>query len=473
MSNYNDKGIISLYEFFFELQTKARIMEESRDFTPEEIKEYKIKQLAIKFMEPQYVSRNVDCPDKYPLLTITEALEGAVDLLPCLEDVYDYLIKNTEGKVVVSKIDLFFSLSIAYYFRNRLFEAGYVNDVFDRLVYITKTALIKVYEIAINAPKEEYTDVKTGIVKGDKILNRHPKFLYLLQDEVVQKVFKNGSLDKPLDRQGGINRFTITKGNKKESGIILLNVTASGDELSIAERRFGYFDWAVMETVASIYDAAIESGQDNNGEILVDIKTIHQVLNHGRRMSQEKRQNIADCELVQSLKRLMGNYIQISEASGNYEGNLIEGELCFKEGKHCLRIKKVPLLLEYAKQNGRNYYCKIGKDELNLSDINYNEERVAIYRYLMQRTNEIFGSYRKDDKHKKEVRTNSIPIVNIIKALYPDFRTEYTGDNARSKKRDITDNVRAVLNAMKAKGYFDDFTEKRNGTDISFKLIRK
>ncbi|MCR4687422.1 MAG: hypothetical protein K5659_07615 [Lachnospiraceae bacterium] len=308
--------------------------------------------------------------------------------------------------------------------------------------------------------------------KTEKILNRYPKELYVLQDEVTQQIFKNGSSKGPLNRQGGANQYNIKYDNKKDSGLIILNVNATEEDKIIAEKPFGYYDWAVMEAVISIYVDAVERGLDNNGEILIDIKTIHKVLNHGKRMSQETIKNITDCKLTQSLRKLMGNYIVISEVSGDYEGDMINGELCFARGKHCVRIKSAPVLLEFAKQNERTYYCRFDKDDLKL-EVTWNEERIAIYRYLMQRTNEIFGSYKNDEENKNTKLTNSIPLRNIIKTLYPDFDTKYQGDRDRGKRRDILKNVRTILDAMKLKGFFDDYLELEGKNGIVFKLIRR
>lgn len=473
MPNYNDKSMVSLYEFFHVLEEEIAQLEATGKYTPEKINEYKTNQLAIQFNSIQYVRRNVSLPDRYPLMDIKESLEVAKALFPCVHEIFNFFMKNTEGKSVATKIDLHFTLAIANYFRNRILRSENADNCSERIVYGVREGLIRSYNIALNAPKKEFIDSQTGIVKSDKVLNRYPKVLYVLQDEVVQKVFKNGSSDKTIDRQGGVNHYSIKAGNKNDAGIIQLYTTASADDLSVAEKKFSYYDWAVMEAVASIYDDAIERNQDNNGEIIVDIKSIHRVLNHGRRMSQEKLQNIADCELTQSLKRLMGNYIKISEPSGNYEGNVLEGTIDFVGGKHCVRIKSEPVLLQFAKQNGRKYYCKFDRDDLNLKDINYNEERIAIYRYLMQRTNEIYGSYKKDDKHKNAIKTNSIPLSNVIKAVYPDIRTQYPGDSYRSKKRDITENVSAILGAMKDKGFIDDYIQNQRGNDLVFELVRK
>ena len=113
------------------------------------------------------------------------------------------------------------------------------------------------------------------------------------------------------------------------------------------ENYFSYYDWAVMEAVASIYDDAVSRGMDSNGKVIIDIKSVHQVVNFGKRMSSEKQQNLVDSELFKSLQRLMGNYIHINEKSADYDGCLIDGEFGFFEGKHCIIMHKEPVLIEY------------------------------------------------------------------------------------------------------------------------------
>ena len=477
MPNYDEKNEISLYKFFEVLDEDIRQKSLSGELSKDQVEQYRVNQLAKQFMGTQFIYRNVEYPALYPIMNLTEALEAAKMLLPVVEETYHYFMQYTEGKSVVSRIDFHFTLAAANNAMAVLKDKGMVEGIPEGVIVDVREYLTKTYKIAINSPKNEYTNPKTGIINSDKIINRYPEMIYVIQDEVIQRIFKENEGSKKLNRQGGSNSFAIVKGNKKESGIILINTVATGADACIAEGQFTYYDWAVMEAIISFYEDAVNRNQDNNGEILLDLKSIHKLLyhNHTSRMSREMQNNILDSNLVQSIKRLLGNYISISDPSGNYDGVLLDGELDFQNGKHCLRVKSLPILLDYIKNNGRNHFRILKEDEITLGLKKNNDERVAIYRYLVQRTNEIFGTYKKTDKQsgRNNKNTNSIPLSNIIKAVYPDYMVRYPGDKARRKKRDFLNNVIAILDAMKDKDYFDDYKQTPRSTDIIFSLERK
>ncbi len=475
MPNYDEKNEISLYKYFEVLDEDIRQRSLSGELSKDQVEQYRVNQLTKQFMGTQFTYRNVEYPELYPIMNLTEALDAAKMLLPVVEETYRYFMQYTEGKSVVSRIDFHFTLAAANNAMKVLKDKGMVEDIPEGIIVDVREYLTKTYKIAINSPKNEFTNPKTGIINSDKIINRYPEMIYVIQDEVIQRIFKENEGSKKLNRQGGSNSFAIVKGNKKESGIIMINTIATGADACIAEGQFTYYDWAVMETIISFYEDALNRNQDNNGEILLDLKSIHKVLYHTSRMSKEMQNNLLDSNLVQSIKRLLGNYINISDPSGNYDGVLLDGELDFQSGKHCLRVKSLPILLDYIKNNGRNHFRIFKEDEITLGLKKNNDERVAIYRYLVQRTNEIFGTYKKADKQsgKNTKNTNSIPLSNIIKAVYPDYTVRFPGDKARRKKRDFLNNVIAILDAMKDKDYFDDYKQTPRSTDIIFTLERK
>ena len=473
MNYFDENKTLSLYEFFKTVDKQVAAMYLDEKYTEVDVTKFKNTVMALQFHSRQYITRNEKYPVAYPIVNADESMDYAEVLFPILHDVYEYFVSVEEGTTVAKKIDFHFSLSNAVSTKQQVEAAGVEDSIKERIVSGVINSLINVYNIAINQYEEDFTDADTKIINGDKIVDRYPEYLYVLQDEVSQKIFKSGvglKADKDsrykkrkLDRTGNPNIYNIRRGNIITNGQLVVDSRAAQADRATVENYFSYYDWAVMEAVASIYDDAVSRGMDSNGKVIIDIKSVHQVVNFGKRMSSEKQQNLVDSELFKSLQRLMGNYIHINEKSADYDGCLIDGDFGFFEGKHCIILHKEPVLIEYLKNNGRNDLKRYLVSELDLGLSRYNEERIAIYRYLRQRTLEIFGSYKSDDKHKKVKigSSNSIPIQNIIDAVYPDFNTRFKDKGG--KKRDFKKNVQAVIDKMISKHYFEEAPNSVDG----------
>ena len=82
------------------------------------------------------------------------------------------------------------------------------------------------------------------------------------------------------------------------------------------------------------------------------------------------KKNILDSELIDSIVKLLGIHVSISEPSGNYEGNLLEGELDIIDGRVCLVVDK-PIMYEFANKNGRCYIDSREIDKLKLEGVHF------------------------------------------------------------------------------------------------------
>lgn len=474
MIKYLDETkVTSLKEFFECIDSDERSLI-SAGKQKVEIAEFKEKFTAFLFTTGDYINRREQNPEWYPEYSGAECLEQAKLIYPYLLDIYSYLLSCEDGDLLVEKIDTLITVALI---QKALYIAdikGIQENMQDSVRNSVVRALEKIFCICANDKTRELEDVKTGIIKADKILKGQPHFLEIISDEVTQKVFKNARLNgaNTLNRNG-MNSFSIKVGKNLETGLIDMRVRDIMDEndREVAEKDFSYFDWSVMEAISSLYSYGIDKHKDNTGMVVLDLKAIDNMVKHGgTRIA--RGTVIEKTPLYESIKRLMGNHISISTEQGEFAGNLIEGEFDIVSGKVCLVVNEFPVLYEYAlKTGGRKKVSITALNDLKLENVNYTTEHIGIYRYLIQRVREIYGSYKVDAEHSKAVATNSIPLNNIIEIFYPNLEKDFS--DPRGKRRDIKNNVEKILEGMKGKSFIKNYKIiQREDNSITYELER-
>lgn len=451
MDYFDDNKLCSVNEFYDNVKKLKRELGNKATLTDKEVEDKKALLLSAQFVSKKYIELAQESPKEYPEI-LPEDIIGEMDYI---DAVYDYMKQHGDGGDVLNSYPV---VSLAIMVKDTHLEirnAGIDNCVTERVVHAVVPAIEAVTLKAVyNAP--QFNVSTSGIINAQKVLSRYPEIVKLMTDEAVRTVFTNKA------ERNQWSSFTIYKGNASDNASLLLSqsVTADPNNKVLIESNFSIYDWAVMETVATLYAYAEENNKLDNGSVAIDIQSIDKILKRdvSLRMSQETKKNILTSDIVRSLVKLMGNHVVMIDPAGNHAGDLIDGELAFVSNKLCLIVKSKPVLFEYTESNGRNHLESIKIDELKLDlkkiNASYSTETVAIYRFLLGRLREIFGSYKMDSKHMtpKPNYTNSVSLESIINAVYPEGLGKFK--DAASKKRYILNNTEKICKAMENKGIF-------------------
>lgn len=461
--DYLEEKLISVNEFF---RRAKRLEEDLREKggSDDEVEDGKVNLLALQFATREYIERQAKEPDMYPGVSADKIGE----IYPYVEAVHQEMQPDDGGIKVLEGIDIASATLLVRDSYNAIKRCGVADSVKERITKSVANAIGKIVETGLNDAAGQYINEEAKLLESGAILKRYPNFVTTMTDEVTQKIFKNKvQREEPY-------AYPITRSpKKKDIGTIIMTSCCDGDDGHRAdiEKPFSTYDWAVMEAVSTLYRYAESEGKLYNGKLIIDIKSIDKILRHdlSSRMSVETKGKLQEEDLCKSIRRLCGNHVQISEESGEYAGYLIDGEFKMIGNKLCLIVNEKPVLYDFADRNGRNYIHAIPLDDLKLKMI-YTPERIAIYRFLMERTLEIFGSFKKDEGYVKPKRTNSIPISSVIEAVYPEGLDAFV--DSRSKERWIVENVNVVCEAMKKKGFFTGYAEDGNKGYIRIILER-
>lgn len=476
MDYLNENEHVSLRKFYNIINEAEMNMIASGKYTEAEITDLRRKLISLQFATQKYLKMQEECPELYQDYNGAEIWEPADLIGEELLGICEYLTNREVGEYALDEIDLLTTAALAKFAKETALEAG-VDDVKDRVIKSTAEAVEDVCIKALNDKTNSFIDEDSGEIKAGAILNRYPEIIKIMKDRVTQKLFKN---DVARDK---LNPYNFKLGNEMVEGIVMISIdeNVADDLLMEVQKPFSYYDWAVMEAVTSLYLYGINTQKDINGVVVLDIKSIDKVLKHNKnaRTDATTPEELMEKPIYKSLRKLMANYISIAEDGNEFAGFMLDAEFAKSEdGKLCLVVNKKPVLYDYADTIGHNHVGEIQMSELNLSKgMKYTEEKIAIYRYLMQRVLEIYGTLKTDDEidgkvNKQPRTTNSIPFSNIVKALYP-LGLGHLGDVPRKEKR-LLESVRDVLEAMKRKDFFTEFREKpsKDGKG-SFELIRK
>ena len=458
---------------------ESRIVEQMLgcDKSEGEILEFKTRLLALKLASKDYVDRWNERPKFYPDME-GKNIAFATEIYPFIAGVHSSLSACEDGDFLMEQIDFLSALSVTRMAKEAIDEFGIEDRIVEKVVNSVVHTLESVVETGLNDRTGEYQNPSTGTVATAKILMRYPDRLQSMTDEVTQKIFKNDrDNQKGINnlKRTGVNHYTYTANKKSGSGFFVMstNIQDANDAVHI-EKDFTYFDWAVMEAVATLYQHALDSKAVVNGEILLDIKSIDKMLKHGdSRMTKKKMDTIETSDIYLSIKKLLGNHVMISEDNETYEDDLINGAFVVDSGKVCLHVKRMPVLLEFAQKSSRGYVENVEVGKLKLKSVKYTTEHITIYRYLLQRVKEIYDSYFIDANHLNPTATNSIPLNNLIDALYPDLYNQY-GDPV-GKKRDIQESINKIFKEMIGLGMITGVRSnirKKDGS-LSYELERK
>ncbi len=467
MDYFDDDKLCSVNEFYQNFKKLKKELGKNGVVTDEEINNKKALLLSAQFVSKKYIECMQEAPEEYPEVLPADIMEE----MEYIDAVHDYMVQHGDGEKLLDSYPIVSAAIMVKDTHSEIKKAGIENCVTERIVHSVVPAIEAVTLKAINnAPQFNVTTSK--IINAQKVLSKYPDIVKLMTDEAIREVFTNKA------ERNQWSSFTIYKGNASDNASLLLSqsVTAAPNNKVLIESDFSIYDWVVMEAVATMYAYAEANNKLDNGVVAIDIQSIDKILKRDvlSRMSQETKKNILTSDIVKSLVKLMGNHVQIVDPAGNYDGDLIDAELAFVANKLCLVVKSKPVLFEYADGNGRNHLESIAIDDLKLDltkiGAAYSTETIAIYRFLLGRLREIFGSYKMDNQHMipKPNYPNSVPLESIINALYPEGLGKFK--DTTSKKRYILQNTEKICKAMEDKGiFFKKVEQNRNSIgDIVF-----
>lgn len=474
---------ISLSEFFEILNKKRIEMASSGKFSEDEIKEWEDNFFALQFQTKNYLRQHEQYPDLFPEYLNEDAWIPGETIYPAFKELYDYLCGREIGEIALDKVSMLTVTALTRIAVQAAKDAGFDSHR-EQLVKAVGDTIENITVIAANDKTDDYEDKETGLVKSGEILKRYPDTIKLMKDRVTQKVFKNET------NKGEVTSYSFMM-NERETveGMILLTVAEQfrNDNRYDGNVVFSYYDWAVMEAVTTLYMYAIgrdEAGKDSR--VVIDLKSIDKILKHNKlsRTANADAEKIKETALYDSLRKLRSIQVNIYEGNHEFGGCILDGDFAkSEEGKLCFVLNRRPVLYDYADTVGRNHILEVELDSLYATPghkdnykFRYTEEKISIYRYLIERVIEIFGTLKTDDvikdkKHLHPEKTNSIPFTNIFKAIYPDGFSEY--EDPERKKRALRESVEDVLNMMKAKGFFTGYRIKSNGNSETIMLLRE
>lgn len=462
MNYFDNNTDYSVNEFYEQMEKLRKDLKKQGILTPEVLEEKKTLLLGLQFTTPLYIEKQEENPDWYPDVNMDTLKEE----MPFVDAVYEHMIHRGNGKEILDKISVTDATILVSDAHKAIKRMEITDSIEERIVGAVVPTIESITKVILNDNTGIYVKPSGKYAVGD-ILKRYPKIIKTMTDEVTRSVFSN-----KVEEQNPTT-YKIQKGKKIEQGIVVLTLNGSSDPnvQRKIEKKFSTYDWAVMEAVASLYSYAKDKNKLKNGKLIVDLESIDKIIKRDITARSDK-ENILDSDLTSSIVKLLGNHISISDSAGNYEGNLLDGELDIISGKVCLVVDE-PIMLEYADTNGRNYIDSLDIEKLKLDAIHFSVENIAIYRFMLDRLRIIFGSYFMDDKHKEAVKTNSVPISSIIKAVYPDGIQGYA--DADSKERFVWEHAINICEAMKDNhNFFLDFVvdENTNG-EKTIQFIRK
>ncbi len=458
MDYFNNNADCSVNEFYELAEKQRKSLMKQGVISPEVLEEKKAILLGLQFTTPQYFERQEKNPEWYSDVNVDVIQEE----LPFIDAVYEHMVHRGNGKDILDKISVTDATLLVVDAHKTTKRMGIADCIKERIVRAVIPTIESITKVVINENTGVFVK-PSGKYDVADILKRYPNMIKLMTDEVTRSVFSNKVKEQVS------TSYKIQQGNKSEHGMIVLTMNHSTDPniQSRIEKKFSTYDWAVMEAVASLYVFAKDKKKLTNGKLIVDLESIDKLIKRDTKARSDKK-NILDSELVDSIVKLLGIHISISDPSGNYEGNLLEGELDIIDGRVCLVVSQ-PILLEFADVNGRNYIDSFDIGKLKLEGIHFSVENIAIYRFLLDRLRIIFGSYFMDGVHINAVKTNSVPLSAIVDAVYPEGIQGYV--DATSKERFIWEHTINICEAMKDnKNFFLDFEIDENS--IGEKTIR-
>ena len=461
MNYYDENRLCTVNEFYENAKKQKKALKKAGVSSEQELEEKRALLLGAQFTSAKYIEMNQESPSEYPDVSPADMM----DELEYIDAVHDYMMQNGDGDSILNNYPLVSAAIMVKKSHSEIVNAGIDSDITERIVHAVVPAIEAVTLKAIkHAP--QFNIGASNVINAQKVLKRYPEITKMMTDEATRTVFTNKA------ERNQWTPFTVHNGKTQAPASILLSQSIMADPANkvLIESKFSIYDWVVMEAVATLYDYAETNNElDSNGTIAIDIKSIDKILKRDilSRMSKEAQNNITSSDIVKSLVKLMGNHVNINDSAGCFEGDMVDGELAFVKGILCVVVKSKPVLFKYADENGRNHIESIMMDDLKLHTSNhkviYTTEVIAIYRYLLSRLKEIYGSYKMDSQHMKPKSnySNSVPLENIINAVYPEGLGQFKDQT--SKRRYILSNIEKVCKAMEHKKiFFNKYEQGQN-----------
>ena len=295
MDYFDNNADCSVNEFYEQIEKLRKNLKKQGILTPEILEEKKSLLLGLQFTTPLYIEKQEENPELYPDVD----LDAIKEEIPFIDAVYEHMVHRGNGKEILDKIsvtDATILVSDAHKATKRM---GIVDSVKERIVGAVVPAIENVTKIAINDTSGVFVKPSGQYATGD-ILKRYPKLVKTMTDEVTRSVFTN-KVEEHVPTS-----IKIQNGNKIEHGMIVLTPNSSLDPSvqTRIEKKFSYYDWAVMEAVASLYEFAKDKKKLKNGKLIVDLESIDKLIKRDTKARSDKA-NILDSELVSSILKLL------------------------------------------------------------------------------------------------------------------------------------------------------------------------
>lgn len=474
MNYINEEKFLSIDEFFEKVKPYKEELKR-KGMPDEKIAEQLGLFLFAQFQSNAYIHEQENNAKLYPKYEC----DDVVDAYPYVAAINERMSKSSDGVQIAKKVPVYSAVSLVNKAHTEIRAAGVSDNVEARIVAAVTNAIHAIYDVYLNTPQNRGMNSPERLIDVPNLLIGYPEILVMMSDEVTQNVFKN-KIEKNT-----INTYAI---NKKSglSGSIVLTSVYEEDNAYIAdiESPFSTYDLAVMEAIITLYVHAESEGKLVNGQILLDIQSIDKLVKYNKetRLPKEIKVKLTESELYRSIMKLRGNHVTISDEAGNYDGALIDAEFVTRNestgrgevAKTCLCVNACPIIYEFAKNNGRHYYDEVELEKLKLPT-RMTFITTAVYRYVMQRTREIFGTYFMDDRHMevKKGAKNTILLESVLRAVYPDGLRGHKDES--SAKRTVRDALIKICNYMKGMGYFKnvDYVEDSRGLLSRINITRK
>lgn len=437
----------NLYDWLQKYKDYVNGLEASDTLTEEEINNYKNNFFALELLADKYEeARNVYSEYHYKHIMdevqwIRSVFEEVVNLFQTTGDRSLYLKRITasslEAVIKVCQDNL-----------HKLNGASLVPSV------IATTD--SVFETAINDKHSQFIDAY-GNIDVERILYKYPDKVKIIRSFVTQAVFKS-HMKEGFDADGNLSR----EYHGKTTRVTIIN---QQPDMPNAEKQLCCYDWAAMEAIVSLYLEGVH---------LIDMDSILKVMQHdkGKSISESKKDDRTKGRLFGSLEKLTHNYITIADETCDFNdsGMLVDGEIHIDgaTGKVYLEVKSEPIL--YAHANKLNHINTYDNEEVAL-ELNYNDNTISIYRYLIQAVLSIFGSCKIEDKVKgkqlfKAKNNNKIRVSHICEDILG------VGVKDSSKEQTIRKRIPVVLQKMVSLGYISGYTEGGKGSGKYYEVYR-
>ena len=419
-------------EWLEKYKSYVESLQADETMTEEKLLFYKMNFFALEVIANKYDEQRRLYPENH----FEKKVDEVSWMLPVVEEIMNIFDTEGDRHIYLDRITMSALETVI-----KLCNQGLGAYGKEALVPSVLASMDNAFAIAVNDKTDRYC-TSEGLIDVDKIICEYPKEIIVIRELVTQKIFKNGI-------ENGTYTYTYNTGKKrKQESVNVSLINMASDDLSM-ERELSYYDWAVMEAIHALYLA---------GNEVVDLDSIEAVLKHKTQKgtSDSKKAKREQTILFDSVCRLTKNCVTISDDMYGFDetGYLVDGEILSLEGRIYLKINSECILARYACKKGHvNTY---GLDELQLN-MNYSDNTIALYRYMIQCVTEIFGTPKIKDvingNQRLQPRNSKYDYISCKKAYDAVLGKECT---STSKQETLRKRMSAIFEEMKRLEFIDD-----------------